>query len=96
MMKQTNSVLSALKKREASQAEEQKAGVPSASSDKQSEEGSTSQDNPEKKKRLNPQQHRTKGLKKQRIKFDIEKRPELLTHMAKMVPDRPLRLKTAN
>ena len=85
--------MTALKKKEKDQPEEQKAGVPSASSDKQSEEGSTSQDNAEKKKPKNPQQHRTKGLRKNRIKFDWNK-PELLNHMAKMVPDR--RLKGSN
>ena len=53
-VKQANSVMSALKKKESSQPEEQKAGVPSASSDKLSEEGSTSQDNAEKKKIKNP------------------------------------------
>ena len=86
--------MSALKKKEKDQPEEQKAGlVPSASSDKQSEEGSTSQDNAEKKKIKNPQQHRTKNLRKNRIKFTWDK-PELLNHMAKMVPDK--RLKGSN
>ena len=69
--------------------EEPLAGIPSASSDKQSEEGSTSQDD-QKKRIKNPQQHKTKGLRRKAQKFDPNKQ-ELLNHLSRMVPDRRLK-----
>ena len=87
--KNVSAISNTMLKRISKAQEDAPAGIPSASSDKHSEDGSTSQDD-QKKRVKNPQQQKTKPIKKKKTTFDAS-RPELISHFAKICPEKKLR-----